>query len=175
MRRTSLSAAECPVARSLDEVGDWWSILILREAAAGLTRFDEFEASLGAAPNMLSRRFAKLVDAGCLERRRYRDRPPRYEYVLTDKGRDFYPVLAAMLAWGNRWLMPEGPALLLVDRVSGEPIEPVVTDASTGRRVSWATTAIAAGPAAGPETRDRVARAATPRSEADPGDGGLKG
>lgn len=159
MRRTSLSAAECPVARSLDEVGDWWSILILRDAATGLARFDEFAASLGIAPNMLTRRLTKLVEVGCLERRRYSDRPVRHEYVLTDKGRDFYPVLAALLAWGNRWLAPDGPALLLVDRVSGELIEPVVTDARTGRLISHPDTTLAAGPAAGPEARERVAHA----------------
>lgn len=160
MHRTSLSDSECPVARSLDQVGDWWSILILRDAAAGLSRFDEFAASLGAAPNMLARRLAKLVEVGCLARRRYSDRPPRHEYVLTDKGRDFYPVLAALLGWGNRWLAPEGPAMLLVDRASGAPIEPVVADARTGRPIALADTLLAAGPAAGEEVSRRVAQAA---------------
>ena len=78
----------CPIARGLERVGEWWSILILRDAFGGLTRFDEFQKSLGIAPNMLTRRLAALVEAGMLERRRYNERPPRDEYVLTERGRD---------------------------------------------------------------------------------------
>src|SRR3546814_9216212 len=89
MQRTNLGNMQCPIARSLDRVGEWWSILILRDAFAGLTRFDQFQKSLGIAPNMLSRRLNGLVESGLLERRRYNERPPRDEYVLTEVGRDF--------------------------------------------------------------------------------------
>src|SRR5436305_9679729 len=101
MRRKSFGHMQCPIARSLERVGEWWSILILRDAFYGLTRFDEFQKSLEIAPNILTRRLNALVEAGLLERRRYSERPPRYEYLLTERGRDFRPVMQAMLAWGN--------------------------------------------------------------------------
>src|SRR3954469_18978997 len=98
MQRTSFDAMPCPIARSLERVGEWWSMLILRDAFAGMKRFEDFRESLGIAPNMLTRRLNALVEAGFLERRRYRERPPRDEYLLTERGRDFRPVLIAMLA-----------------------------------------------------------------------------
>ena len=108
MQRKSFGAMPCPIARSLERVGEWWSILILRDAFAGMTRFEEFRESLGIAPNMLTRRLNALVEAGLLERQRYSERPPRDEYRLTERGRDFRPVLIAMLAFGNRHFAPEG-------------------------------------------------------------------
>ena len=108
MQRKSFSAMPCPIARSLEHVGEWWSMLILRDAMKGLTRFDEFQKSLGIAPNILTRRLAGLVAAGMLERRSYSLRPPRDEYVLTERGRDFRPVLWAILAFGNRHFAPGG-------------------------------------------------------------------
>jgi len=97
MQRKSFEEMPCPVARSLERVGEWWSMLILRDALHGFTRFDQFQKSLGIAPNMLTRRLSALVDAGLLARRRYSDHPPRDEYVLTDCGRDFRPVIVALL------------------------------------------------------------------------------
>ena len=108
MQRTSFADVPCPIARSLERVGEWWSLLILRDAFGGLTRFDEFKQSLGIAPNMLSRRLAALVDAGLLEKRRYSERPPRDEYVLSDLGRDFRPVLTELAAFGARHYMAPG-------------------------------------------------------------------
>jgi DNA-binding HxlR family transcriptional regulator len=132
MRHTSLSVMPCPIARSLDRVGEWWSILILRDALRGVTRFDDFRRSLGVAPNILTRRLGALVEAGLLERRRYSDRPPRDEYVLTGRGRDFRPVLLSLLAWGNRHFAPEGPSVEIVHRVTGLPADPVLVDRHTG-------------------------------------------
>jgi DNA-binding HxlR family transcriptional regulator len=132
MRHTSLSVMPCPIARSLDRVGEWWSILILRDALRGVTRFDDFRRSLGVAPNILTRRLGALVEAGLLERRRYSDRPPRDEYVLTERGRDFRPVLQSLLAWGNRHFAPEGPSVEIVHRVTGLPADPVLVDRHTG-------------------------------------------
>ena len=132
MRHTSLSAMPCPIARSLDRVGEWWSILILRDALRGVTRFDDFRRSLGVAPNMLTRRLGALVESGMLERRRYSERPPRDEYVLTARGRDFRPVLLSLLAWGNRHFAPEGPSVEVVHRVTGLPADPVLVDRHTG-------------------------------------------
>src|SRR6516225_3571437 len=108
MQPKSPSILECPVGRALERVGEWWSILILRDAFQGSTRFDQFQKNLDIAPNMLTRRLNALVEGGLLERRRYSERPPRDEYVLTARGRDFRPVLLSLLAWGNRHFAPEG-------------------------------------------------------------------
>src|SRR4029453_592939 len=102
MERKSFCKMACPIARSLERVGEWWSILIIRDALHGFTRFDELQKSLNIAPNILTRRLGGLVDAGLLERRRYSERPPRYEYILTDMGRDFRPVIVAVFSWGKR-------------------------------------------------------------------------
>ena len=106
MQRKSFGNMQCPIARSLERVGEWWSILILRDAFYGLTRFDEFQKSLGVAPNMLTRRLNALVEGGLLERQRYSERPPRHEYRLTEAGRDARSIAFALLAWGNRHLAP---------------------------------------------------------------------
>jgi DNA-binding HxlR family transcriptional regulator len=108
MQRKSFADMTCPIARSLEHVGEWWSMLILRDAFAGTTRFDDFAQSLGIAPNMLSRRLTALVEAGLLERRRYSEHPPRDEYVLSERGRDFKPVLAALVAFGNKHFAAPG-------------------------------------------------------------------
>ena len=108
MQRKSFADMPCPIARSLERVGEWWSMLILRDAFAGVTRFDEFQRSLGIAPNMLARRLAALVEAGMLERRRYSERPPRDEYLLTERGRDFHPVLVELVAFGRKHFAAPG-------------------------------------------------------------------
>lgn len=131
-------------------------MLILRDAFYGLTRFDEFQTSLGIAPNILSRRLATLVEAGMLERRRYCERPARYEYVLTDRGRDFRPVLLAMMAWGNRHFAPEGQAIELVDRQTGRAAEPVLVDRHTGEPITHERHETRAGPAATARMRARI-------------------
>ncbi len=133
MHRKRFDTMICPIARSLEHVGEWWSMLILRDAFAGLTRFDEFEQSLGIAPNMLSRRLGALVEAGMLEKRRYSERPPRDEYVLTERGRDFRGVLLSLMAFGNRHFAPEGARVMLVDAASGTPADPVLVDRGSGR------------------------------------------
>src|SRR4051812_33956062 len=121
----------CPIARGLCRVGDAWSMLILRDAGSGATRFDQFQKNLGIAPNILARRLAALTEAGLLERRRYSERPPRDEYVLSDAGRDFLPVLFALGAWGGRHF-GDAPVSHLVDVTSGAAIDPVVVDRVTG-------------------------------------------
>ena len=168
MQRKSFEGMQCPVARSLERVGEWWSILILRDALSGLTRFDEFQTSLGIAPNMLTRRLNGLVEAGLLERRLYSERPPRHEYVLTDRGRDFQPVLYALLAWGNRHFAPEGASVLLVDTETGIPADPVLVDRATGRPLTEPPYAVRPGPAAGERTRRRIERTARRRSGTRP-------
>jgi DNA-binding HxlR family transcriptional regulator len=159
MQRKSFSRMPCPIARSLERVGEWWSMLILRDALLGLTRFDQFQKSLGIAPNMLARRLNVLVEAGLLERRRYRERPPRDEYVPTACARDFRPILIALLAWGNKHFAPEGPSVLLVNKNTGAVVDPVLVDSVTGRPVTGPEFALAPGPAAGERTRRRFASA----------------
>jgi DNA-binding HxlR family transcriptional regulator len=159
MQRKSFGNMPCPIARSLERVGEWWSILILRDALHGMTRFDEFQKSLGIAPNMLTRRLDALVEAGLLERRRYSERPPRDEYVLTARGRDFRPVLIALMAWGNRHFAPEGASVHLIDTKTGAAVEPILVDRATGRPIKQPEYALAPGPAAGERTRRRYASA----------------
>jgi DNA-binding HxlR family transcriptional regulator len=155
MRRKSFGNMQCPIARSLERVGEWWSILILRDASLGLTRFDEFQESLGIAPNILTRRLKALVEAGLLERRRYSERPPRDEYVLTQAGRDFRPVLWALLAWGNKHFAPEGASVVIVDTQTGAEADPVLIDRNSGRTLVPPEFRSAAGPAADARTRRR--------------------
>ena len=160
MRRKSFGNMQCPIARSLERVGEWWSILILRDAFNGLTRFDQFQENLGIAPNMLARRLNSLVEAGLLERRRYSERPPRDEYLLTEAGRDFRPVLWALLSWGNRHFAPEGKSVVIVDSRTGDEAEPVLMDRNSGRALVAPDFQPAAGPAADARTRRRYARTA---------------
>lgn len=155
MQRTRLDATQCPVARSLDRVGEWWSILILRDAMQGLTRFDEFQKSLGIAPNILSRRLNKLVESGLLERRQYSDRPERFEYILTERGEDFRPVLWSLIVWGNKHFAPEGPSLVLVDTSTGIWANPILVDSKSGKPMRMPEFRPVAGPASEPPLRSR--------------------
>jgi DNA-binding HxlR family transcriptional regulator len=157
MQHKSFGKMACPIARSLERVGEWWSILIIRDALHGFTRFDEFQKSLNIAPNMLTRRLSALVDAGLFQRRRYNDRPPRYEYILTEKGRDFRSVLIAMTAWGNRHFAPEGASVLLVNKKTKRVANPVLVDRRSGRPLNERDFVFAAGPAASERTRRRYA------------------
>jgi DNA-binding HxlR family transcriptional regulator len=156
MPHTDFAVMPCPLARSLARVGERWSMLILRDAFHGMTRFDEFRKSLDIAPNILTRRLAELVRAGLLEKRVYTRKPTRYEYVLTDLGRDFRPVMLAMVAWGNRNFSPEGQMLSLVSRETRAPVEQRWVDASTGQVLEPDALALVAGPAATPRVRYRL-------------------
>ena len=127
----NLSNQPCLIARSLALVGDAWSMLILRDAHAGLTRFDDFRKSLGIAPTMLTGRLSGLTEEGLLEKRRYSVRPPRDEYVLTEAGRDFLPVLFAIGAWGRKY-NGAGALSRHLDAATGKVVRPVVVDANTG-------------------------------------------
>jgi DNA-binding HxlR family transcriptional regulator len=158
MQHKSFRTMSCPIARSLERVGEWWSMLVMRDALYGLTRFDAFQASLGIAPNMLARRLKALVAAGLLERRAYSTRPPRYEYVPTARGREFRAVLIALLAFGNRHFAPEGKSVMIVDAQTGAEADPVVVDRATGKPIRAPEFAWVAGPAAGESTRRRYAR-----------------
>jgi DNA-binding HxlR family transcriptional regulator len=127
VKRTETADWPCTIARSVDLLGDHWNLLIIRQACLGTRRFDDFQAALGTGRNILSRRLTRLVDEGLLDRVEYRARPVRHEYRLTDKGRDVYPILAAMAAWGERWLTgPEGTPLVLHHAACGHDMHAVV-------------------------------------------------
>ncbi|NTE88965.1 winged helix-turn-helix transcriptional regulator [Agrobacterium rubi] len=128
MKKTAI--LQCPVARAMQSVGDTWSILVLRDAHAGLTRFDQFRKSLGIVPTMLTKRLKALTEDGLLEKRLYSEHPPREEYVLTAAGRDFLPVLMMIGAWAQRHC-GEGVASY-VDVETGGQIKPIAIDAATG-------------------------------------------
>lgn len=120
-----------------------------------IRRFGRFQKRLGIALNMLTRRLKARVEAGLLERRRYSERPPRHEYVLTEAGRDFRPVLWALLAWGNKHFAPEGPSVVIVDSLTGAQADPVLVDRNSGRPLVEPAFRSAAGPAADARTRQR--------------------
>lgn len=149
---------ECPVARSLAEVGDAWRMLILRDALLGFRRFDEFEHNLGIAPNILTQRLNALVDDGLLVKRLYQERPRRYEYEPTAKTREFALVIAALATWGTRWLSPGGATVKLVDRTSGESLEASMVGTESRRVCAADNIQFVPGPKAGPETLQRAAR-----------------
>lgn len=164
MQRKSFNKMECPVARSLERVGEWWSILIMRDAIYGMTRFDEFQKNLNIAPNMLTKRLAVLVEAGLLEKRLYSEKPARYEYIVTQRGRDFRPVLWSLQAWGNRHFAPEGESVMLVDKETGQRVDPIMVDRNTGKPITEATHMNAPGPAASARVQRRLTK---PRPQKD--------
>ena len=115
------------MARTLDVVGEWWTLLVLRDAFSRVRRFEDFQKSLGIARNVLADRLQTLVDNGILERRLYQERPERHEYRLTQKGLDLYPVLVSLMRWGDRWAFGADPApVLLTHKACGHDIMPVL-------------------------------------------------
>lgn len=124
----------CPIARSLAVLGDSWSILILRDAHAGLTRFDQFRKNLGIAPTILTKRLAALTEEGVLEKRRYSEHPPREEYLLTAAGHAFLPVLFMIGAWGRQY-RGDDKLVRFFDAETGTEIKPVTVDEVTGAKI----------------------------------------
>jgi DNA-binding HxlR family transcriptional regulator len=114
----------CSIARTLEVLGDRWTLLVVRNLLVGTTRFDDFQRRLEIAPNVLADRLNRLVDEGIVERHRYQEHPVRYEYCITDKGRDLWGVLAAMVEWGDRYHAPHGPPRVLVhDGCGGQVVQ----------------------------------------------------
>ena len=145
MRRTRFDDAPCPIARTTDLIGDWWTPLVMREAFRGARRFGDFVDALEIPKAVLSARLTRLVDEGLLDRVEYQQQPARYEYRLTDKGRDFWGVLAAMWRWGSDWLWEgDRPPLALEHRNTGETIRPLVVDEATRERLDPRTLRITA-------------------------------
>jgi DNA-binding HxlR family transcriptional regulator len=136
MHRKTFDGMNCSIARALDEVGEWWSLLIVRECTLGITRFDEFQRRLGIARNVLTVRLNRLVELAVLEKVIAEGSERRSEYRLTAKGEDLDPVLVALLQWGDKWAGHDAP-VHVVDNATGRPIEPValrVGQRTLGRR-----------------------------------------
>ena len=143
MKRTSLAGDGCPIARALDALGDWWSLLIIRDALLGRRRFGEFQKSLGLAKNILTVRLRALVDQGILEVAPASDGSAYQEYVLTKKGRGIFPILVALRQWSEEFdAHPEEIATILVDRDSGRPVKKLELRASDGRLLSLGDTVL---------------------------------
>ncbi|GAA3838792.1 MULTISPECIES: helix-turn-helix domain-containing protein [Amycolatopsis] len=162
MKRTSFANWPCSIARSLDLLGDAWTSLVLREAFYGVRRFDDFQQSLGIARNTLTDRLRRLVEEGLLERRPYQDEPRRHEYLLTEKGRDFFGVLAALSRWGDRWLAgEEGAPITFHHETCGHDTHAEVVCARCGEPLRADDTRMRLGPGfperlkSRPDVRDR--------------------
>jgi DNA-binding HxlR family transcriptional regulator len=139
MKRTSFAGMDCSIARTLEVVGEWWTFLVLRDAFRGVSRFDEFQQRLGIARNVLTARLNTLVEHRILERIPYQDNPVRYEYRLTERGLDLFPVLASLLRWGDRWApTPDGPPVVLVHEACGHDAQPVLTCSHCGSAIDAA-------------------------------------
>jgi DNA-binding HxlR family transcriptional regulator len=138
----------CSVAQCLEVVGEWWSMLIVRDAFLGVTRFDRFQQRLGISRNVLNQRLDHLVSAGVLARTPYSQRPLRHDYRLTAKGRDLWPVLTAMRQWGDAHTAPDGPPLVLVHRTCGHVVDAVLTCSACGAPITAKDVRAQRGPGA---------------------------
>ena len=118
MRKSSFADMNCSIAQALEVVGEWWTLLILRDVFLGVRRFDDFVERLGVSRNVLTDRLDTLVAGGILERRPYDTGRGRYDYVLTDKGRDLWPVLTTLREWGDRWILGEGNEPIVIEHRS---------------------------------------------------------
>jgi DNA-binding HxlR family transcriptional regulator len=139
MQRKSWADANCPMARSVDLIGEWGSLLILREAFGGVSRFDDFQKRIGLSRNLLTTRLKKLVDGGILERRPLHTDAKRHEYVLTEKGVDLFATIVALRQWGDRWLFPgESYPANMLDARDQSPVARIEVRSERGRKLTLA-------------------------------------
>jgi DNA-binding HxlR family transcriptional regulator len=135
MERKSFSDMHCSLAQCLEVVGEWWTLLIVRDAFFGVSRFDEFQERLGISRNVLGQRLARLVEAGVLTKVPYSEHPPRFDYRLTDKGNDLWPVVTAMRQWGDKYAAPDGQPLQLIHDSCGQVSEPQMACSACGEPI----------------------------------------
>ncbi|OWW22899.1 HxlR family transcriptional regulator [Noviherbaspirillum denitrificans] len=148
----------CSIARALDQIGEWWSLLIVRECTFGTTRFDQFQERLGIARNILTNRLKRLIDVGILEKVALGENDRRAGYRLTQKGEELFPVLVALLQWGDKWGMSlDGPPIRLVEHATGEPLAAVGPYSSSGRLLGIRDVRMEVGPGGTPSTEAVVA------------------
>jgi DNA-binding HxlR family transcriptional regulator len=135
VERKSFAEMHCSVAQCLEVVGEWWSMLIVRDVFMGVTRFDDFQERLGISRNILNQRLGTLVEAGILKKVAYSEHPPRYDYRLTDKGRDLWPIITAMRQWGDQYYAPDGPPIRVTHKGCGEISEAVMVCSACGEPI----------------------------------------
>jgi DNA-binding HxlR family transcriptional regulator len=135
MERKSFADMHCSVAQCLEVVGEWWTMLIVRDALFGIRRFDQFQERLGISRNILNQRLTWLVDHGVLDKVQYSEHPPRYEYELTSMGRDLWPIVTAMRQWGDKYAAPMGQPVQMLHKSCGEVTEAIVTCSHCGERL----------------------------------------
>jgi DNA-binding HxlR family transcriptional regulator len=158
MYRKRFTGMNCTIARALDEVGEWWSLLIVRELSQGAARFDELQSGLGIARNVLTARLERLTELAIIERFPLEDRANTDGYRLTEKGEELYPVLVALKQWGDRWLAGGKPLLDLVDDTTGKPIDQIAVRGKAGAPLSFRDVRFVEGPGALDTTRELIAR-----------------
>lgn len=148
VQRKSFADMHCSVAQCLEVVGEWWSMLIVRDAFLSVTRFDDFQERLGISRNILNQRLNRLVETGVLAKEQYSEHPPRFDYHLTQKGRDLWPVLTAMRQWGDRYTAPDGPPLRVRHKGCGKISNAVMVCSACGEPLSDRDLRAEAGPGA---------------------------
>jgi DNA-binding HxlR family transcriptional regulator len=136
MRRTRFDNAQCPIARTTDLIGDWWTPLVMRDLMYGVKRFDDLQERLQISRATLAQRLERLVAEDMVTKVAYRDNPPRFEYHLTPKGTDFWDVLAAMWRFGEDWMFDGQAPVILTDRATGDHIRPQMVDSNSGKRMN---------------------------------------
>lgn len=147
MERTSFADMRCSLARGLELIGDWWSPLIIRDLFLDVVRFDDLVEDLGISRNLLARRLKSLVENGIVDRVAYSHRPARYEYRLTEAGRDLVPAILALTAWGDRWARPkQGSPILFVHRGCGHHFQPRVSCSACGETIDAQSVRALPGP-----------------------------
>ena len=162
MRRKTFAHMNCSIARALEQIGEWWTFLIVREALMGTRRFEKFRSNLGIARNILAARLKKLAARGILERAAAPGDARRVEYRLTDKGRALFPVLMALREWGDRWVVGTARVpVIVVDRVNSQPVE-VSVRSRDGRTIEWLDARMIPGPGAQAALRSRLNRPRKP-------------
>ncbi|BDT90245.1 HxlR family transcriptional regulator [Nocardia sputorum] len=147
MPKAAFSDIVCSIARTVDAIGERWTPLILRDLFIGLTRFEDLRRDLGIASNVLAARLDALHEHGIVEKRPYQSNPIRYEYLLTERGRDLYPVLTVLITWGDKWLAgTEGPPAVVVHRECGRPTSGVVVCRECGEPLTAGNVRWLSGP-----------------------------
>jgi DNA-binding HxlR family transcriptional regulator len=151
MSKQTFADISCSIARAVDVIGQRWTPLIVRDLFAGMTKFEDIRRDLGIASNILAARLEELERNGVVERRRYQSAPARHEYVLTDKGRDLYPVIATLLAFGDKWLSTaDGPPILTMHADCGHVTTAKTVCAECGGELNAGNAIHAPGPGANP-------------------------
>lgn len=150
MKRVSFDDMPCSVAKTLEQVGEWWTLLIVRDAQFGVRRFEDFQRRLPISRNILATRLDKLVSDGIFERRQYQDNPPRHEYLLTPKGKDLWQVLTMLRQWGDRWAVEDGQeSTVLRHTECGHDTTAVLTCSHCGDELHRSTVRVLPGPGPG--------------------------